>query len=67
MIPVPLFGLPVGPELLIILLILVLLFGPQKLPQLARSAGEAFTEFKRGREQLEDEIEDEIEDSSEDN
>ncbi|ELK52069.1 twin arginine translocation system subunit TatAo, partial [Haloferax sp. BAB-2207] len=37
---IPLFpGLPGGPELLIVLLIVVLLFGANKLPQLARSSG----------------------------
>jgi sec-independent protein translocase protein TatA len=37
-----------GPQLLIILAILVLLFGSTKLPGLARSLGAAQTEFKRG-------------------
>lgn len=50
------FGLPGGPELLIILLIAVLLFGANKLPALARSSGQAMGEFKRGRQELEDEI-----------
>jgi sec-independent protein translocase protein TatA len=50
------FGLPGGPELLIILFIAVLLFGANKLPALARSSGQAIGEFKRGREELEDEI-----------
>jgi sec-independent protein translocase protein TatA len=36
-----------APELLIVLLVLVLLFGGAKLPQLARSLGEAKNEFKR--------------------
>jgi len=40
----PLFG-PVGPEMLIILLILVLLFGANRIPKLARSTGQALTEF----------------------
>ena len=44
----PLFG-PVGPEMLIILLVLVLLFGANKIPKLARSTGEAMGEFKKGR------------------
>lgn len=50
------FGLPGGPELLIILFIAVLLFGANKLPDLARSSGQAMGEFKRGRQELEDEI-----------
>ncbi|MFA9517096.1 twin-arginine translocase TatA/TatE family subunit [Halopenitus sp. H-Gu1] len=58
MIPsIPLFGpLPVGPELLIILLVLVLLFGAQKIPKLARSTGQAMGEFKKGREEVEEEL-----------
>ena len=54
MIPLPLFGMiPGGPEMIVILLILVLLFGADKLPKLARSSGQAMGEFKRGREELE--------------
>lgn len=37
-----------GPQLLVILVIVVVLFGSTKLPGLARSLGQAQTEFKRG-------------------
>lgn len=38
-----------GPgELLIILLIVLLLFGASRIPQIARSLGEAMKEFKKG-------------------
>ena len=40
-----------APELLIILLIVLLVFGGAKLPQLARSLGEAQREFKKGHEE----------------
>ncbi|MGM0605835.1 MAG: Sec-independent protein translocase subunit TatA/TatB [Halobacteriota archaeon] len=54
---IPLFGgLPVGPELLIILLVLVLLFGANKIPKLARSTGQAMGEFKKGRTEVEEEL-----------
>ena len=49
-------GLPGGPEVLVVLLILVLLFGANKIPKLARSTGQAMGEFKRGREEIEDEL-----------
>ena len=39
---------PQGPELLIILFVIVLLFGGAKLPKLARSLGRAQTEFTQG-------------------
>lgn len=53
----PLFGaIPGGPEMLIILLVLVLLFGANKIPKLARSTGQAMGEFKKGREQVEEEL-----------
>jgi sec-independent protein translocase protein TatA len=38
-------------EILIILLVLVLLFGAKKIPDLARSLGRSLNEFKKGREE----------------
>jgi len=37
-----------GPEWIVVILILVLLFGAKKLPELARSIGKSSTEFKKG-------------------
>ncbi|HEY8526980.1 MAG TPA: twin-arginine translocase TatA/TatE family subunit [Acidimicrobiales bacterium] len=37
-----------APELLIVLLVVLVLFGGAKLPKLARSLGQAQAEFKRG-------------------
>ena len=53
---VPLFAPPGGPELLIILVIAIMLFGASKIPKLARSSGEAMGEFKKGREKVEQEL-----------
>lgn len=39
---------PGGSELLIVLVIVLILFGGSKLPQLARNMGQAQREFKRG-------------------
>lgn len=44
----PLIAFLEGPELLIVLAILLVLFGGAKLPQLARSVGSAQREFKKG-------------------
>lgn len=37
-----------GPELLIVLVVVLVLFGGSKLPKLARSLGQAQNEFKTG-------------------
>ncbi len=48
---------PIGPnELLLILLIAVLLFGANKLPELARSIGKASGEFKKAQREAEMEL-----------
>ena len=36
-------------EILIILLVLILLFGAKRIPDLARSLGRSLSEFKKGR------------------
>jgi sec-independent protein translocase protein TatA len=38
----------IGPEWLVVVGIVVLLFGAKKLPELARSMGKASSEFKKG-------------------
>lgn len=37
-----------GPELIVLLIVILVLFGGAKLPQLARSLGSAQREFKKG-------------------
>lgn len=39
------------PELIVILVVVLLLFGARKLPDLARSLGKSLNEFKKGREE----------------
>ncbi|WP_018467884.1 twin-arginine translocase TatA/TatE family subunit [Calidithermus timidus] len=45
------------PELSIILLVALLLFGPRKLPELARGLGEAIREFKKGASAIREDLE----------
>ena len=45
-----------GPDLLIILLIVLVLFGPKKLPELARGWGQAMREFTKAKDEIEREI-----------
>ena len=45
-----------GPEILIILVIVILLFGAAKIPELARSVGTAMTEFRKGVKGAKDEM-----------
>ncbi len=41
-----------GPtEVILILVVLILLFGAKKIPDLARSLGRSLNEFKKGREE----------------
>lgn len=49
-------GMQGGPEVLLILFIILLLFGAKKLPELSRSLGKSLGEFKKGKEDLEKEI-----------
>lgn len=53
-----------GPELIIILVVVLLLFGAAKLPQLARSLGASAKEFKKGVEDGVSDEEVDAEDSS---
>jgi len=52
-------GVPGGVELLVVLMIVVLLFGADKIPKLARSSGRAINEFKTAAEQSQKELEEE--------
>lgn len=46
-----------GPmELVLILCIALVIFGPSKLPQIGRSLGEAIQEFKKGTESMKKEV-----------
>ena len=54
------FGSIGVPELLIIMTIALIIFGPRKLPELGRSLGRSLNEFKRASNELKNTLEDEI-------
>ena len=45
-----------GPDLIIILLIILVLFGAKKLPELARGLGQAIKEFQKAKDEFGDEL-----------
>jgi sec-independent protein translocase protein TatA len=48
------------PELIIILVIALIIFGPRKLPELGKSLGRSLNEFKRASQDLQNTLEQEI-------
>jgi sec-independent protein translocase protein TatA len=49
-------SMPGWPEIVFILVIVILLFGAKKLPELARGLGQSLGEFKKARDDFEKEI-----------
>lgn len=45
-----------GPDLIVILLIILVLFGAKKLPELARGMGQAVKEFQKAKDEFSDEL-----------
>ena|SRR5438477_13109907 len=52
---------PIGmPELIVIFVVALIVFGPRKLPELGRSLGKSLAEFKRASNELRTTLDEEI-------
>jgi TatA/E family protein of Tat protein translocase len=48
------------PEMLLILAVALIVFGPKKLPEVGRSLGKALREFKKSTEEIKSKLEEQI-------
>ncbi len=57
------FGLPSGPDMIVISILVLVLFGAKKLPVFARSLGRSMGEFRKAKEEFESELHNAADDS----
>lgn len=50
------FSAPGWPEIMFILLIILVLFGAKRLPELAKGLGQSLNEFKKARDEFDREV-----------
>ena len=52
---------PLGlPEIIIILIVVLLIFGPRRLPDMAKGIGQSVREFRKGIRDMKDDFEEEV-------
>ncbi|MCK5705064.1 MAG: twin-arginine translocase TatA/TatE family subunit [Cyclobacteriaceae bacterium] len=51
-----------GPEIILILAVLLIFFGAKRIPELAKGLGKGIKEFKKATTEIKDEIEDGVKD-----
>jgi sec-independent protein translocase protein TatA len=61
--PLLAFGLPSGPDMIVISILVLVLFGAKKLPVFARSLGRSMGEFRKAKEEFETELNSAADDS----
>ncbi len=49
------------PELIVILLVVIILFGARKLPEIGSALGKAIREFKKASKDIQDDVKDAVE------
>jgi TatA/E family protein of Tat protein translocase len=55
------FGTLGGPELFLIMVVALIVFGPKKLPEIGKSLGRMMNEFKKASSEFRQTLEDEVE------
>jgi Tat protein translocase TatB subunit len=55
------FGTLGGPELFLIMVVALIVFGPRKLPEMGKSLGKMMAEFRKASSEFQRTIEDEVE------
>ena len=59
--------MPIGPwELIVILIIALLVFGPKRLPDMCRSLGKAIREFRNAGKEIQNDIAESIDENERD-
>lgn len=52
------------PEVIIIVLVIIILFGAKRLPEIGNSLGKAIREFRKAGKEIQDEVKDVIKDKN---